>query len=53
MSGKPAIDINYDILRAMIEAGTNKSDIARNFGISRPTLDRIVHDYGLGHTFQR
>lgn len=47
MAGAPRLDVQYDALRNLLVSGSKKTAIARHFGLSRPTLDRIIFDYGL------
>lgn len=47
MAGQPKIEVNLDSLANLIETGTSKTNVAKHFNISRPTLDRIIRDHGL------
>lgn len=40
--------LNYDIIKHLLETGNTKSQIARDWGISRPTIDNIIK-YGESH----
>lgn len=52
-SASQALDSNLaaverrEVQRALVEAGGNKSEVARNLDISRPRLDRIIERHSL------
>lgn len=47
MAGAPRLDVDYEQLLQLLQSRVKKSEIAQLFGVSRPTLDRIITDYQL------
>ena len=52
MAGAPCANVDYGMLAALLESNVSKTDIAYQLGISRPTLNKIITEYGLGYHCQ-
>ena len=44
MAGAPTVTVDIAELTGLVQTGTSKTTIAKHFGISRPTLDRLLQD---------
>jgi transcriptional regulator of acetoin/glycerol metabolism len=47
MSGAWPVEVDYDQLLHLLQCGVNKTNIAKQLDISRPTLYKIISDYQL------
>jgi len=47
MRGRPRKEIDINRIRRLLKTYNNKSVVARLLGISRPTLYKILKEYGL------